>query len=424
MLFDPSSDNVANFQNALAAAASAAAIVLAKTAGGAVSAALSGIINSVNDVIGLGQLVQSEIGAIEAQKAALDNAQQIYQRRINDLKSQLDTFESSIAQLVCPPPPPPYPIVIVPILIHTPGDPNGIVGPTGYSSPGPQWVAGQSALPYIVNFQNEPTASAPATQVVVTEPVPAEIDPNSVQLTGFGFGASTSVTIPAGQQSFSQQFTNLNLPNGDYLDVSGVYDPHAAGGANGVITWTFSTIDPSTGDLDSAVNAGFLPPDDAAGDGEGFVSWTGSAKSGLTTGTTIAGQASIVFDRNAAISTPVWTNTIDATAPTASVTPLPATSTAGNLNVSWSGSDGTGSGVANYDVYESTDGGPLTLLLQGTTLTSTQVPIVAGDTYGFAVDATDNVGNQGAAPTAAQTTPRRWLRPERRRRAWASHLPA
>ena len=293
--------------------------------------------------------------------------------------------------------------MIVPILIHTPGDPNGIVGPTGYSSPGPQWVAGQSALPYIVNFQNEPTASAPATQVVVTEPVPADIDPNSVQLTGFGFGASTSVNIPAGQQSFSQQFTNLNLPNGDYLDVSGVYDPQAAGGANGVITWTFSTIDPSTGDLDSAVNAGFLPPDDAAGDGEGFVSWTGSAKSGLTTGTTITGQASIVFDRNAAISTPVWTNTIDATAPTASVTPLPATSTAGNLNVSWSGSDGTGSGVANYDLYESTDGGPLTLILQGTTLTSTQVPIVAGDTYGFAVDATDNVGNQGTAPTAAQT---------------------
>jgi hypothetical protein len=184
--------------------------------------------------------------------------------------------------------------------------------------------------------------------------------------------------------------------------VSGVYDPQAAGGANGVITWTFSTIDPSTGDLDSAVNAGFLPPDDATGDGEGFVSWTGSAKSGLTTGTTVTGQASIVFDRNAAIPTPVWTNTIDATAPTASVATLAATSPAGNLTVSWTGNDGSGSGVGNYDVYESTDGGPLTLLLPGTTTTSMQVPIVAGHTYGFAVDATDNVGNQGVAPTAAQ----------------------
>ena len=66
--------------------------------------------------------------------------------------------------------------------------------------------------------------------------------------------------------------------------MSGVYDPQA--GANGVITWTFSTIDPSTGDLDSAVNAGFLPLDDGAGDGEGFVSWTGNAMPGLTTGTT------------------------------------------------------------------------------------------------------------------------------------------
>jgi hypothetical protein len=403
-LFDPSQTNTDALLNGLASGAATAAILLAKTGvGGVVSSAFSGIVNSYNDIRGIGMLIQSEMASVKALKGGLDNAQQIYQRRINDLKNQLDTFESSIAQLVCPPPPPPHPVVIVPILIHTPGDPNGIVGPTGYSSPGPQWLAGQSALPYIVNFQNEPTASASATQVVVTEPVPADIDPNSVQLTGFGFGASTSVNIPAGQQSFSQQFTNLNLPNGDYLDVSGVYDPQAAGGANGVITWTFSTIDPSTGDLDSAVNAGFLPPDDAAGDGEGFVSWTGSAKSGLTTGTTIAGQASIVFDRNAAIPTPVWTNTIDATAPTASVTPLPATSPSGNLNVSWSGNDGTGSGVASYDVYESTDGGPLTEILPETTLTSTQVPIVAGHSYGFAVDALDNVGNQGTAPTAVQT---------------------
>jgi uncharacterized ParB-like nuclease family protein len=401
-LFDPSQTNTDAFFNGLSSVAAAAAVLVAKTGGGAAAGAFSGIVNSVNDIRGIGDLIKSEMASVKALKGGLDNAALLYQRRINDLKNQLDTFETSIAQLVCPPPPPPHPIVIVPILIHAPGDPNGITGPAGYSSPGPQWVAGQSALPYIVNFRNEPTASASAVQVVVTEPVPADIDPNSVQLTGFGFGASTSVTIPAGQQSFSQQFTNLDLPNGDDLDVSGVYDPAAAGGANGVITWTFSTIDPSTGDLDSAVNAGFLPPDDATGDGEGFVSWTGSAKAGLTTGTTVTGQASIVFDRNAAISTPVWTNTIDATVPTASVTPLPAISTAGNLTVSWSGNDGTGSGVANYDVYESTDGGPLTLILQGTTLTSTQVPIVAGHSYGFAVDATDNVGNQGAAPTAAQ----------------------
>ena len=322
-----------------------------------------------------------------------------YRNDLFDLRDLLDQFQqgTTIFKVACDPPPtppPPHPTKIVPVRIVNPGDPNGITGPAGFTSPGPQWLAGGSALPYIVNFQNEPTATARAVQVVVTEPVPAGIDPNSVQLTGFGFGASTSVNIPPGQQSFSQQFTNLNLPNGDLLDVNGVYDPQAAGGANGVITWTFSTVDPSTGDLDSAVNAGFLLPDDAAGDGEGFVSWTGTAKPGLTTGTTVTGQASIVFDRNAAIPTPVWTNTIDATAPTASVTTLPATSPSGNLTVSWTGNDGAGSGVASYDVYESTDGGPLTLMLPGTTSTNKQVPIVAGHTYGFAVDATDNVGTR------------------------------
>jgi hypothetical protein len=332
-----------------------------------------------------------------------------YHSDLSNLQTLLDQFQEGAykyyiySNRCTHPPTPPLPagpIVLIPN--RHDGDPNGITGTAGYSSPGPQWVAGQSALPYVVNFQNEPTATAPVVQVVVTQAVPPGIDPDSVQLTGFGFGASTSVNIPAGNQSYSHQFTDLALTNGDDLDVSGVYDPLA--GVNGTITWTFSTIDPTTGDLDSAPNAGFLPPDDAAGDGEGFVSWTGTAKSTLTTGTTVAGQASIVFDRNAPIATPVWTNTIDANTPTASVTALPADSPAGNLTVAWTGSDANGSGVGSYDLYESTDGGPLTLILPATTLTSTQVPIVPGHTYGFAVDATNNVGNQGAVPTAVQTT--------------------
>ncbi len=372
---------------------------------GSVGAVASGVLSAIFSALGLVQEIQTAMAPLQIQLDSANQAELLYRRDLISLSATLNQFESGLASKSCPPPPdppPPPPGPKVGVRIGKPGDPNGITGPAGYSSPGPQWVAGRSALPYVVNFQNEPTATAPAVQVVVTEPVPADIDPDSVQLTGFGFGASTSVTIAPGQQSFSRQFTDLSLPNGDDLDVSGVYDPQA--GANGVITWTFSTIDPSTGDLDGAVNAGFLPPDDAAGDGEGFVSWTGSAKLGLATGTTITGQASIVFDRNPAISTPVWTNTVDAAPPTASMTPLPATSTAGNLDLSWSGHDGTGSGVASYDVYESTDGGPLTLILPATTLTSTQVPIVAGHTYGFAVDATDNVGNRGAVPTAVQTT--------------------
>ncbi|HWE54116.1 MAG TPA: carboxypeptidase regulatory-like domain-containing protein [Acidimicrobiales bacterium] len=350
--------------------------------------------------------LSGELQPLANAKDLIAPAKAKYEAKLAAVLQAIQLFRALESNQTCPPPPkkpipitpPPPPIVTT--IIHLPGDPNGIIGPAGYSSP--RWVAGQSAMPYTVNFQNEPTATAPAVQVVVTEPIPADIDPNSVQLTGFGFGANTTVAIPPGQQSFSQQFTGLNLPNGDYLDVTGTYDPQA--GANGVITWMFSTIDPATGDIDSAVNAGFLPPDNAAGDGEGFVSWVGTAKPGLLTGAVVTGQASIVFDRNAAISTPVWSNTVDATAPTSSVTPLPATSPAGKLDVSWTGNDGTGPGIASYNLYESTDEGPLELILAATTLKSTQVPIVAGHTYGFAVDAIDNVGIPGALPTTVQTT--------------------
>jgi len=131
-----------------------------------------------------------------------------YSETLDQLQQAVENFQQDFAtySVGCPPPPTktnPTPVVIIPISNTDPGDPNGITGPAGYSSPGPQWVAGQTALPYVVNFRNEPTATAAATQVVVTEAVPTGIDPSSVQLTGFGFGASTSVSIPPGQQSFS-----------------------------------------------------------------------------------------------------------------------------------------------------------------------------------------------------------------------------
>ena len=147
----------------------------------------------------------------------------------------------------------------------------------------------------------------------------------------------------------------------------GAYDP-----TTDTITWTIEAINPATGDLDSTANGGFLPPDDAAGDGEGYVSFQVDAEPGLSTGTTIDTQASIVFDVNPAIPTATWTNTVDATPPTASVTPLPATES-GPFDVSWSGTT-KGSAIATYNVYASDDGGPFQLWQASTTATSAVYP--------------------------------------------------
>lgn len=53
-------------------------------------------------------------------------------------------------------------------------DPNALVGPTGIG--GQRWVAGGPAMTYIVAFDNEPSAPVPAQQVIVTQPLGANVD--------------------------------------------------------------------------------------------------------------------------------------------------------------------------------------------------------------------------------------------------------
>lgn len=149
------------------------------------------------------------------------------------------------------------------------------------------------------------------------------------------------------------------------------------------------------------LDAGFLPPNNANHDGEGYVNYAINAKAGLPTGTQIDALATIQFDDNVEgrLSTPLWRNTVDVSGPTSSVAALPAQSSP-SFAVSWSGSD-AGSGIASYDIYASTDGGPFTLWLDNTTATSASFNGVVGKTYGFYSVATDQVGYVEAIPAVA-----------------------
>src|SRR5262249_32595021 len=155
---------------------------------------------------------------------------------------------------------------------------------------------------------------------------------------------------------------DLRSTIGDFVDVDAGFDASTR-----TATWALTAIDPATGQLDARPTAGFLPPDDATGRGEGYVSFSASPPPGSTTGTVVSEAASIVFDRNAALPTGMWTNTLDATPPTATVASLGG-STVVPFPVAWSGTD-DGSGVATFDVYSATDGGPFTPWLLATTAT-------------------------------------------------------
>jgi len=76
------------------------------------------------------------------------------------------------------------------------------------------------------------------------------------------------------------------------------------------VDWVFRTLDPETGELPEDAAAGFLPPNDATGRGEGHVSFSIMPKARCGNGTRITNTASIVFDTNSAMQTNAVWNTL------------------------------------------------------------------------------------------------------------------
>lgn len=87
--------------------------------------------------------------------------------------------------------------------------------------------------------------------------------------------------------------------------------------------------------------------------------------------------------------------------PTSAMASLPPTSTV-PFDVSWSGED-LGSGIASYDVYISVGGGPLQPWITATTATSATYTGAYSNTYGFAIRARDNAGNEETLPAEPET---------------------
>ena len=274
-----------------------------------------------------------------------------------------------------------------------PFDPNDIIGPSGTGTD--RWLTPDPILPYTIRFENVATATAPAVLVNITHTLDSDLDLNTFELGDFGFG-STTITVPDRLQNYT---TRLDLRDtiGDFVDFTATLDT-----ATRIVTWKIITIDPLTGEPAEGVTDGFLPPNNANGDGDGFVNYRIKAKSDTPNGASLDAQASIVFDTNAPIVTPVWSNKIDTALPSSQVTALPTNSST-NFNVAWTGAD-NGSGVAKYDIYVSDNGGNFTIWKQGITDTSATYTGELNHVYRFYSVATDNVGFQESAPNQADTS--------------------
>jgi len=289
-----------------------------------------------------------------------------------------------------PPPPPPGPGPIIIVNLRASQDPNFKAtigaGPDNY-------LAADTFILYTVGFENLSNATAKAQEVVVTDALAPTLDWSSFELVALSF-ANQNVQIPPGSRSFDALVPVATDPNPVHVTIG-------LDQATGVLRCDLRSEDPVTHSLPADPLAGFLPPNNGSNAGQGELVFQVRPLPGLANNTLITNRASIVFDVNTPILTGVVTNTIDSRGPSSSVSMLPATDGT-NILLSWSGNDSQ-SGIAAYDVYVSTNGGPWHLWLDTTTNTTAIFQGALGNTYGFYSIARDEVGNDEPAKTTADT---------------------
>lgn len=274
-------------------------------------------------------------------------------------------------------------------------DPNDKHGPNGSglsrfidSSPG--------SRTYQVAFENKPTATAAAQEVVITDQLDiSRVDPATFTLGPIAFGDQL-ITPPPGLSQWSGDI-DLRPAHNLILRINAGIDM-----ATGLATWRFLSLDPATMLPTEDALAGFLPPNVTSPEGEGSVFFTISLWPDLPTGTEIRNMARIIFDTNDPIDTPEWLNTIDASKPASQVSSLVPQLTS-PFAVSWNGTD-EGAGVGDYTIYVSEDGGPYSIWLANTNETTVAFAGEAGKSYAFHSVARDLVGNSEEPPGSPDAT--------------------
>ena len=285
----------------------------------------------------------------------------------------------------------------------TPHDPNNLLAPRGFGADALSDVATQSVrfdgftglgadYGYSILFENQPTAGAPAQVVAITQTLDSNLDFSTFVFGSFGWG-NTNVSASNGTGTSFHQRVDQRANLGIDVDVDATLNT-----ITGALSVTFTSIDPATGDIPIDPFKGLLPPNIINGQGDGYVTYAVQPKVGIASGTNINAQASIVFDTEAAISTPAVHNTIDSIAPTSAITSFAggaaSTTSRTNFAVHWTGSDELGgSGLHDISILYRDNDGPLTPLVFNTAATAAGFAGTVGHTYKFFSAASDNAGN-------------------------------
>lgn len=224
----------------------------------------------------------------------------------------------------------------VPVIV--PRDPNEKHTSLGVGEQ--HYVARGDELSYEILFENKATATAPAQEVFIDDQLDDDLDWSTFRIGEVTFGDQVVSTLAGKERG------NTRVQAGDmFVDIGISFVP-----VTGRARWVLRTIDPATGDLPEDAYAGFLPPEDGNGRGQGHVSFTIRTRSDRAAGTQITNTASIVFDTEAPLVTNEVLNTITDDPPSVPAGPNiadGATDVAATTVFAWEATQYAGS----YDIY-------------------------------------------------------------------------
>jgi hypothetical protein len=139
----------------------------------------------------------------------------------------------------------------------------------------------------------------------ITDTLDPNLDWSTFQLTSIAYGGRIlDIQLPSGVLEYTTQdipptATTAGTTQGQMLiGITVTLDIQT-----GQLEWYVKAIDSATGDLPADPLAGFLPPEDGTGRGQGYVTFSIKPKADMPLNTVIRNKVSIVFDTNNPIET-------------------------------------------------------------------------------------------------------------------------
>ncbi len=283
-----------------------------------------------------------------------------------------------------------------------PSDPEDKFGPTGFDPVGTprdqldRYITLGTPISYRIDFWDAENATGTVCDVWAYDQLDPDLNWRTFGFTSVGF---TNWTVPLDGAPSFEVYVDTR-PDMDYIvRITGDFNYET-----GNVTLEYHTLDPVTLETPEDPLAGFLPP--ITSNEIGWFAFTVKPDDGLATSTTIENQARVKFDNLEFFPAPPegpWVNTIDAGAPSSSVSVSLVNGT--EMVCTFSGSDDSGgSGIKDFTIYLSDNGSAYQPALNHVKTSPLTLYGVPGHTYTFYSVARDNVGNIESAPVSPDST--------------------